>query len=47
MSDAPETVVIGLGNVILSDDGLGVHALGSSSRPAVPPSISSMRSAGE
>jgi hydrogenase maturation protease len=27
MSDAAETVVIGLGNVILSDDGLGVHAL--------------------
>src|ERR1019366_4478021 len=27
MSDAAETVVIGLGNVILSDDGLGVHAV--------------------
>ena len=27
MSDAPETVVIGLGNVILSDDGLGAHSL--------------------
>jgi hydrogenase maturation protease len=28
MSDAAETVVIGLGNVVLSDDGLGVHAVG-------------------
>jgi hydrogenase maturation protease len=27
MSDAAETVVIGLGNVVLSDDGLGVHAV--------------------
>jgi hydrogenase maturation protease len=27
MSDGAETVVIGLGNVILSDDGLGVHAV--------------------
>ena len=27
MSDAGSTVVIGLGNVILSDDGLGVHAV--------------------
>ncbi len=27
MRDGAETVVIGLGNVILSDDGLGVHAL--------------------
>ena len=27
MSGAAETVVIGLGNVVLSDDGLGVHAL--------------------
>jgi hydrogenase maturation protease len=27
MSDGAETVVIGLGNVVLSDDGLGVHAV--------------------
>jgi hydrogenase maturation protease len=27
VSDAAETVVIGLGNVVLSDDGLGVHAV--------------------
>jgi hydrogenase maturation protease len=27
MSGGPDTVVIGLGNVVLSDDGLGVHAV--------------------
>ena len=27
MTGAPDTVVIGVGNVVLSDDGLGVHVV--------------------
>jgi len=27
MNDTPDTVVIGLGNIVLSDDGAGVHAV--------------------